>query len=317
MTVSDSSSPPLSLEQGAELIRRIHAAVAQRVVGQDAVIEDALVTFLARGHLLIEGVPGTAKTLLVRTLAGALGVKFSRIQFTPDLMPSDVTGVSMLRDPAVGFEFRPGPVFTDILLADEINRAPAKTQAALLEAMAERQVTVDGVTHPLDAPFTVFATQNPVEHEGTYPLPEAQLDRFLLEAVMGYPSHEAELAMLAAQEAGFDPEQVTALVAPVVGGGGGARDALAGGRGACGAGDSGLHRAASRAGRGARPSISLGASPARDGGAHARGACGCGAGGTRLRGAGRCERPRACGAASSDHACAGARGRRQNGRRSR
>ena len=218
MTVSDSSlsSSALTLDQGAELMRRIHAAVAERIVGQDGVIEDALVTFLARGHLLVEGVPGTAKTLLVRTLASALGVKFSRIQFTPDLMPSDVTGVSMLRDPAVGFEFRPGPVFTDILLADEINRAPAKTQAALLEAMAERQVTVDGVTHALDAPFTVFATQNPVEHEGTYPLPEAQLDRFLLKAVMGYPSHEAELAMLAAQEAGFDPERVALLVAPVV-----------------------------------------------------------------------------------------------------
>jgi MoxR-like ATPase len=219
VTVSDSSlsSSSLTLDQGAELTRRIHAAVAERIVGQDGVIEDALVTFLARGHLLIEGVPGTAKTLLVRTLASALGVSFSRIQFTPDLMPSDVTGVSMLRDPAVGFEFRPGPVFTDILLADEINRAPAKTQAALLEAMAERQVTVDGVTHPLDGSFTVFATQNPVEHEGTYPLPEAQLDRFLLKAVMGYPSHEAELSMLAAQEAGFDPERVTSLVAPVVG----------------------------------------------------------------------------------------------------
>ena len=216
MTAIDSSSA-LPLEQGAELVRRIQAAVAQRVIGQDAVIEDALVTFLARGHVLIEGVPGTAKTLLVRTLASALGAKFSRIQFTPDLMPSDVTGVSMLRDPAVGFEFRPGPVFTEILLADEINRAPAKTQAALLEAMAERQVTVDGVTHPLDAPFTVFATQNPVEHEGTYPLPEAQLDRFLLKTVMGYPSHEAELAMLASHEGGFDPEQVTALVAPLIG----------------------------------------------------------------------------------------------------
>jgi len=216
VTAIDSPSD-LPLEQGAELVRRIQAAVAQRVIGQDAVIEDALVTFLARGHLLIEGVPGTAKTLLVRALASALGVKFSRIQFTPDLMPSDVTGVSMLRDPAVGFEFRPGPVFTEILLGDEINRAPAKTQAALLEAMAERQVTVDGVTHPLDAAFTVFATQNPVEHEGTYPLPEAQLDRFLLKTVMGYPSHEAELAMLASHEGGFDPEQVTALVAPVVG----------------------------------------------------------------------------------------------------
>ena len=216
MTAIDSPSA-VPLEQGAELVRRIQAAVAQRVIGQDAVIEDALVTFLARGHVLIEGVPGTAKTLLVRTLASALGAKFSRIQFTPDLMPSDVTGVSMLRDPAVGFEFRPGPVFTEILLADEINRAPAKTQAALLEAMAERQVTVDGVTHPLDAPFTVFATQNPVEHEGTYPLPEAQLDRFLLKTVMGYPSHDAELAMLASHEGGFDPEQVGALVAPLVG----------------------------------------------------------------------------------------------------
>ena len=216
MTAIDSPSG-LPLEQGAELVRRIQAAVAQRVIGQDAVIEDALVTFLARGHVLIEGVPGTAKTLLVRTLASALGAKFSRIQFTPDLMPSDVTGVSMLRDPAVGFEFRPGPVFTEILLADEINRAPAKTQAALLEAMAERQVTVDGVTHPLEAPFTVFATQNPVEHEGTYPLPEAQLDRFLLKTVMGYPSHEAELAMLASHEGGFDPEQVTVLVAPLIG----------------------------------------------------------------------------------------------------
>ena len=216
MTAIDSSSA-LPLEQGAELVRRIQAAVAQRVIGQDAVIEDALVTFLARGHVLIEGVPGTAKTLLVRTLASALGARFSRIQFTPDLMPSDVTGVSMLRDPAVGFEFRPGPVFTEILLADEINRAPAKTQAALLEAMAERQVTVDGVTHPLEAAFTVFATQNPVEHEGTYPLPEAQLDRFLLKTVMGYPSHEAELAMLASHEGGFDPEQVTVLVAPLIG----------------------------------------------------------------------------------------------------
>jgi MoxR-like ATPase len=216
VTAIDSPSA-LPLEQGADLVRRIQAAVAQRVIGQDAVIEDALVTFLARGHVLIEGVPGTAKTLLVRTLASALGAKFSRIQFTPDLMPSDVTGVSMLRDPAVGFEFRPGPVFTEILLADEINRAPAKTQAALLEAMAERQVTVDGVTHPLDAPFTVFATQNPVEHEGTYPLPEAQLDRFLLKTVMGYPSHDAELAMLASHEGGFDPEQAGELVAPLVG----------------------------------------------------------------------------------------------------
>ncbi len=193
-------------EQGAETLRRLRAAIATRIVGQDAVIDDALIAFLARGHLLIEGVPGTAKTLLVRTLACALGVHFTRIQFTPDLMPSDVTGIAMLRDPARGFEFQPGPVFTDLLLGDEINRAPAKTQSALLEAMAERQVTTDGETRALSPLFTVFATQNPVEHEGTYPLPEAQLDRFLLKTIMGYPSHEAEREMLAQHEAGFNPE---------------------------------------------------------------------------------------------------------------
>jgi MoxR-like ATPase len=204
------------LEQHAALLSRVREAVGSHVVGQEAAIEDALVAFLARGHLLIEGVPGTAKTLLVRTLSSALGLRFARIQFTPDLMPSDVTGVSMLRDPARGFEFQPGPVFTDILLADEINRAPAKTQAALLEAMAERQVTADGRTHPLSQLFTVFATQNPVEHEGTYPLPEAQLDRFLLKTVMSYPSREAELEMLAHHEAGFDPERPDGVRLPAI-----------------------------------------------------------------------------------------------------
>ncbi len=207
----------LSIEQGAELLRQVRAAVGTRIVGQDAAIDDALVVFLARGHLLIEGVPGTAKTLLVRTLSSALGLRFTRIQFTPDLMPSDVTGVSMQRDPARGFEFQPGPVFTQILLGDEINRAPAKTQSALLEAMGERQVTVDGTSRPLDALFTVFATQNPVEHEGTYPLPEAQLDRFLLKTLVNYPSKEAELEMLAHHEAGFDPERAAdAMVPPVL-----------------------------------------------------------------------------------------------------
>jgi MoxR-like ATPase len=156
---------------------------------------------------LIEGVPGTAKTLLARTMSRALDVRFGRIQFTPDLMPADVTGISMYRENTREFEFQPGPIFTDVLLADEINRAPAKTQAALLEAMAERQVTVDGKSRPLDANFTVLATQNPVEHEGTFPLPEAQLDRFLLKVVMTYPSLEAELAMLELHEKGFDPEQ--------------------------------------------------------------------------------------------------------------
>jgi MoxR-like ATPase len=206
----------LTPERGAELLKQVHAAVATRIVGQDDAIDDALIVFLARGHLLIEGVPGTAKTLLTRSLSSALGLKFTRIQFTPDLMPSDITGVSMLRDPAKGFEFHPGPVFTALLLGDEINRAPAKTQAALLEAMAERQVTVDGVSHALDPLFTVFATQNPVEHEGTYPLPEAQLDRFLLKTVMGYPSLEAERDMLGRHEAGFDPERSGDALVPSV-----------------------------------------------------------------------------------------------------
>jgi MoxR-like ATPase len=207
----------ITIEQGAELLQQVRSAVATRIVGQDSAIDDALIVFLARGHLLIEGVPGTAKTLLVRTLSSALGLRFTRIQFTPDLMPSDVTGVSMLRDPARGFEFQPGPVFTDVLLGDEINRAPAKTQAALLEAMGERQVTTDGMTRPLDALFTVYATQNPVEHEGTYPLPEAQLDRFLLKTVIRYPAREAELEMLAHHEAGFDPERAgDAMVARVL-----------------------------------------------------------------------------------------------------
>ena len=196
----------ISVTEGSKLLAQVRDAVATRIIGQDAAIEDVLVTFLARGHALVEGVPGTAKTLLVRTVASAMAIRFTRIQFTPDLMPADVTGVALYRDPARGFEFQPGPVFTDLLLADEINRAPAKTQAALLEAMAERQVTADGASRPLDPLFTVLATQNPVEHEGTFPLPEAQLDRFLLKIVVGYPPVEAELEMLALHESGFDPE---------------------------------------------------------------------------------------------------------------
>ena len=206
----------LTVQQGAHLIERVRQSVATRIVGQEATVADALIAYLARGHVLIEGVPGTAKTLLVRSLAAALGLRFARIQFTPDLMPSDVTGVNVLRDPARGFEFQPGPVFTDLLLGDEINRAPAKTQAALLEAMAERQVTVDGVSRQLGDAFTVFATQNPVEHEGTYPLPEAQLDRFLLKAVMPYPTREAELELLARYENGFDAERLKDADMPAV-----------------------------------------------------------------------------------------------------
>ena len=207
----------ISVPEGSALLGRVRDAVATRIIGQDAAIEDVLVTFLARGHALVEGVPGTAKTLLVRTIASAMAIRFTRIQFTPDLMPADVTGVALYRDPARGFEFQPGPVFTDLLLADEINRAPAKTQAALLEAMAERQVTADGVSRPLDTLFTVLATQNPVEHEGTFPLPEAQLDRFLLKIVIGYPPADAELQMLALHESGFDPESGgVRLIEPVL-----------------------------------------------------------------------------------------------------
>ena len=209
---------PLSIEEGAALLNTVRQTIASRILGQDEAITDIVAAFIARGHVLIEGVPGTAKTLLARTTAHVLNIKFGRIQFTPDLMPADVTGISLYRENTREFEFQPGPVFTDILLADEINRAPAKTQAALLEAMAERQVTVDGKSRPLDAAFTVLATQNPVEHEGTFPLPEAQLDRFLLKVVMPYPSLAAELAMLELHESGFDPEQRQrgdALVQPV------------------------------------------------------------------------------------------------------
>ena len=199
---STSPSSTLNVEQGAALLDRVRQSVAQYVVGREATVHDALVAYLARGHVLVEGVPGTAKTLLVRALAAALGLRFSRIQFTPDLMPSDVTGVNVLRDPAKGFEFQPGPIFTDLLLGDEINRAPAKTQSALLEAMAERHVTVDGVSRPLGDAFTVFATQNPVEHEGTYPLPEAQLDRFMMRLSVGYPDTDVETEILATHSSG-------------------------------------------------------------------------------------------------------------------
>lgn len=203
-------------EEIATVLSSVRDVVAKRIIGQELVIEQALVAFLARGHVLLEGVPGTAKTILVRALAGALGMRFGRIQFTPDLMPADITGISVMRDPARGFEFQEGPVFTDLLLADEINRAPAKTQAALLEAMGERQVTADGSTRVLSELFTTFATQNPVEYEGTYPLPEAQLDRFLLKITVPYPSLEAELKMLDLYSGGFDAERASDVVPAAV-----------------------------------------------------------------------------------------------------
>ncbi len=200
----------------AEQAELILSAVRRVVLGQEEATRDCLVALLARGHVLLEGVPGTAKTLLVRTLARALDVEYVRIQFTPDLMPSDITGVSVLTG-AHDFVFRPGPIFHDLVLADEINRAPAKTQAALLEAMQERTVTVDGKTHSLSKTFAVFATQNPIEFEGTYPLPEAELDRFILKTTMTYPSEETEQGILKKYLEGFEADLPdTYQVTPVV-----------------------------------------------------------------------------------------------------
>jgi len=198
------------------LARRLLDQLGHVILGQDAVLREVVLALLARGHVLLEGAPGTAKTLLVRALSESLGLEFRRIQFTPDLMPSDITGVNLLSG-AGSFTFRPGPLFGDLILGDEINRAPAKTQAALLEAMQERHVTVDGVSHPLSGSFTVFATQNPIEFEGTYPLPEAELDRFLVKCLLGYPSDDAEQGILhrvlggfeAAEPASFGVERVT------------------------------------------------------------------------------------------------------------
>ena len=188
----------------------VRAEVGKAVVGQESAVMGLIIGLISRGHVLLEGVPGVAKTLLVRSLAAALAIETKRVQFTPDLMPGDITG-SLVYDPHSGdFSFRPGPVFTHLLLADEINRTPPKTQAALLEAMEERQVSVDGQPHPLPAPFLVAATQNPVEYEGTYPLPEAQLDRFLLKVEMGLPPREDEVAVLQRHAAGFDPRDLAA-----------------------------------------------------------------------------------------------------------
>jgi MoxR-like ATPase len=184
--------------------QRIRNEVARALVGQDEVIDHTLCAVFARGHVLLEGVPGLGKTLLVRALGQVLGCQFKRIQFTPDLMPSDVTGGNVFNQKKDAFEFFPGPVFTQLLLADEINRAPAKTQSALLEAMQERSVTADGVTRPLPRPFFVIATQNPVESQGTYPLPEAQLDRFLFKVMIQHPTQATEKLILANHMAGFD-----------------------------------------------------------------------------------------------------------------
>ncbi len=189
-----------------QLRDRVLSEVAKVVVGQDAVVESMLVALAVRGHILLEGPPGTAKTLLANAVARSLGLEFRRAQFTPDLLPTDLTGTMTLVGGALGdLSFRAGPVFTNVLLADEINRTPPKTQAALLEAMGESQVTVDGTTRPLPDPFFVVATQNPIEYEGTYPLPEAQLDRFTLKVDVAAPSAEEERAMLRLRHEGVRP----------------------------------------------------------------------------------------------------------------
>jgi len=196
---------------------RIINEVSRALVGKHDALRLALVAMAADGHMLIEDLPGLGKTLMARSFASALGLDFKRVQFTPDLMPADITGTSIYNQASGGFEFRPGPVFTNLLLADEINRAPAKTQAALLEAMQERQVTVDGETRPLDVPFLVIATQNPLEFEGTYPLPEAQLDRFLSRLAIGYPDPDDEAQILKQRVERHEDEVVISQVMDKVG----------------------------------------------------------------------------------------------------
>ena len=201
-----------------ERLAAVRTEVGKVVVGQDAAVSGLLVALLTGGHVLMEGVPGVAKTLLVRTLAASLDVQTRRVQFTPDLMPGDITGSMVIEGARSELAFREGPLFTNLLLADEINRTPPKTQSALLEAMEEGQVSVDGVSRPLPRPFLVAATQNPVEYEGTYPLPEAQLDRFLLKVVLPVPDRAAELEILSRHAAGFDPRDLGAAgVSPVAG----------------------------------------------------------------------------------------------------
>lgn len=193
-----SAQPQIALAQN--VAERIAQSVGQVIIGKRNEVRLAILGLLCKGHILIEDIPGVGKTMLAKALARVIGCTFSRIQFTPDMLPSDVTGVSLFNQKSREFEFRAGPIMAQVVLADEINRATPKTQAALLEAMEERQVTVDGITHPMDNPFIILATQNPIEYEGTFPLPEAQLDRFMIRIQLGYPSPAEELTVLSAQQ---------------------------------------------------------------------------------------------------------------------
>jgi MoxR-like ATPase len=213
-SLGDQSLVELSL---VELFAKLRAEASKTIVGQEEVFTQVVVAFLAGGHVLLEGVPGTAKTLLAKTLARLINTEFGRVQFTADLMPSDIVGTQVFELEGGRFHLKRGPVFTNILLADEINRAPAKTQSALLEAMEERQVTIDGTRHPLGDPFMVLATQNPVEYEGTYPLPEAQLDRFLFKVVVDYPPTPVEEEVLRRYHQGFNAHDLDATgLTPVI-----------------------------------------------------------------------------------------------------
>ena len=205
----------LDLTALRDTVGRIRAEVGKIVVGQEDLVDLLIAAILADGHVLIEGVPGVAKTLTAKLLARTVSADFARIQFTPDLMPSDILGTTIFNPKTTEFVFKQGPIFSNLVLIDEINRAPAKTQSALFEVMEERQVSVDGTTYPMGLPFLVFATQNPLEHEGTYRLPEAQLDRFLFKAEVGYPSLEEEAQILAGHHAGRNPQHLD-LVQPVL-----------------------------------------------------------------------------------------------------